>query len=119
MAHKTPEEIAVHILIAEDSFEDTCNILVWSGGSDSYTDELDYWPTTISGVPCGFEYKKAFESERGQVVILQEEAILRLSLDQDITVKDKVDVRGKEFHVDGINEGITCLVVDLKELDND
>jgi hypothetical protein len=116
MAHKTAAEITIHKLIAEDSFEDTCNILVWSGYSDSYTDGLDSWPTTISGVSCGFSYKKAFESERGQLVILEDEANLRLSLTQDITVKDKVEVRNKTFSVDGINEGITCLVVNLKEL---
>jgi hypothetical protein len=116
MAHKTAAEIAIHKLIAEDSFEDTCNILVWSGYSDSYTDEVDSWPTTISGVSCGFEYKKAFESERGQLVILEDEGILRLSLTQDITLKDKVEARNKTFSVDGINEGITCLVVNLKEL---
>jgi hypothetical protein len=116
MAHKTAAEIAEHILIAEDSFEDTCNIMVWSGYSDAYTDELDSWPTTLSGVLCGFAYKKAFESERGQLVILEDEAVLRLSLEQDISVKDKVEVRNKTFSVDGINEGITVKVVDLKEL---
>lgn len=117
MAHLSDEEKAVHILIAEDSFEDTCNILVWSGYADSYSDELDSWPTTISGVACGFSYKKAFESERGQPVILEDEATLRLSLEQNLSIKDKVDVRDRVFHVDGINKGITCLVVDLKGLD--
>lgn len=117
MPHLTDAERAVHKQIAEDSFEDTCNILVWSGYADSYTDELDSWPTTISGVLCGFEYKKAFESERGQPIILQDEGILRLSLEQEISIKDKVEVRNKTFHVDGINEGITCLVVDLRELE--
>jgi hypothetical protein len=116
MAHLTDAERAIHIAIAEDSFEDTCNIIVWSGYSDAYTDELDSFPTTISGVPCGFKYAKAFESERGQAVIIEDEGILRLSLEQDISIKDKVEVRGKEFKVDGINEGITCLVLNLKEL---
>lgn len=117
MSHLSPVEKAVHKLIAESSFEDTCNILVWSGGSDSYTDELDTWPTTISGVSCGFSYRKAFQSERGQVIILEDEGILRLSLDQDLSIKDKVEVRNKTFSVDGINEGSTVKVVNLKELE--
>lgn len=116
MSHLTSAEIALHKQIAEDSFEDTCNILVWSGYSDSYTDELDSYPTTLSGIPCGFEYAKAFESERGQLVILEDEGTLRLSLDQSISTKDKVEVRDRTFTVDGINKGITCLVVNLKGL---
>jgi hypothetical protein len=117
MTHLTDEEKTLHRQIAEDSFEDLCNILVWSGYSDSYSDGLDSWPTTISGVQCGFSYAKAFESERGQLVILEDEGILRLSLDQSISTKDKVEVRDRLFTVDGINEGITCLIVNLKGLE--
>lgn len=119
MAHLTDVEKTIHILIAEDSFEDVCNILVWSGYSDSYTDELDSYPVTISGVPCGFSYSKAFESERGEIVILEDEGILRLSLTQDISIKDKVEIRNRVWNVDGINEGITVKVVNLKGLDTD
>lgn len=117
MAHLTEQEKTIHKLIAEDSFEDVCNILVWSGYSDNYTDELDSYPTTISGVPCGFSYGKAFEAERGQVVILEDVGTLRLSLEQDISIKDKVEVREKLFSVDGINNGSTCKVINLKALE--
>lgn len=117
MAHLTVLDKATHKAIAEDSFEDTCNILVWSGSSDSYTDEIDTWPTTISGVECGFSYKKALESERGQIVILEDEATLRLSLDQAISVKDKVEVRNTTFSVDGYIDGSTVKVVNLKKLE--
>lgn len=117
MTNKTAAEIEVHKQIAESSFEDTCNILVWSGYSDDYTDELDSYPITISGIACGFSYGKAFKSERGQVVILEDEGKLRLSLTQAISVKDKVEVRNSVFVVDGINNGITCKVIDLKKLE--
>lgn len=117
MSHLSLDEKTIHRQIAEDSFEDTCNILVWSGYSDSYTDELDSYPTTISGVSCGFRYNKSMKDERGQVVILEDEATLRLSLNQTISDKDKVEIRNKTFTVDGVNEGITCLIVALKELE--
>lgn len=117
MSHLTSAEKAVHKAIAEDSFEDTCNIMVWSGYSDSYTDELDSYPTTLSGVSCGFDYSKSMKDERGQIVVLEDEATLRLSKDQDISIKDKVVARGKTFTVDGINEGITVQVINLKELE--
>lgn len=116
MSHLTPAEKAVHILIAEDSFEDTCDIYTFSGLIDSYGDEQSFF-TVTSGVSCGFSYGKASEDERGQTVILQADAVLRLSLAQPISVKDKVDVRNKFYTVDGVTDGITVKVVELKELD--
>jgi len=118
MSHLTEREKLVQKAIAEASFEDTCNILVWSGYSDNYTDELDSYPTTASGVSCGFTYGKSMENERGQIVILESEAILRLSLEQELSVKDKVEVRNKIFFVDGVTEGSTVKVVNLKELES-
>lgn len=117
MTQLTVLEKTVHKAVAELSFEDTCNILVWSGSSDAYTDEIDTYPTTISGVPCGFKYGKSLESERGQVVVLEADAILRVSLDQDVSIKDKIEVRNKTYSVDGITDGITCKVINLKELE--
>jgi hypothetical protein len=116
MSQLTVLEKETHKAVAELSFEDTCNILVWSGYSDGYTDELDRYPVIISGIPCGFSYAKAWKSERGQVVILDADVILRVSLTQDLSIKDKVEVRGKTYHVDGIQEGITVKVVYLKEI---
>lgn len=117
MSQITALEKTVHKQVAELSFEDTCNILVWSGYSDGYSDGLDSYPTTISGVACGFAYGKSLEAERGQIVILESEAILRLSLDQELSIKDKIEVRNKTFSVDGITEGYSCKVINLKELE--
>lgn len=115
MSHLSNAEKAIHILIAEDSFEDTCNLYTFSGYIDSYGDEIASYAVT-SGISCGFSYNSAMKDERGQAVILEADAVLRLSLNQDISIKDKVDVRSKFYTVDGVIKGSTVTVVELKEL---
>lgn len=116
MAHLTEAEKAIHRLIAEDSFEDTCSIHTWSGYIDSFGDEQSSF-TTVSGIACGIKYGKALESERGEIVVLEDEGILRLSLDTTLTEKDEITTRGIRWKIDGINTGVTVLNVNLKRLD--
>lgn len=100
--------------IAESTFNDSCDIHTYSG---QYSNgEIQNSFTTTSGINCGFDYKPQFRNEKGQLVILESDAVLRLDSDQSIQVKDEVTVRDTRFIVDGVNIGRTCKVISLKEL---
>lgn len=116
MSTLSQDELFDLILVANSSFNDSCDIHTFSGYIDSYGDEIASF-TTVSGIDCGFSYGKALESERGQIVIIEDEAALRLPLTQSLSVKDEITTRDVRWKVDGITEGITVLQVNLKRLD--
>jgi hypothetical protein len=98
---------------AESTFNDSCDIHTYSG---QYSNgEMISSFTTTSGVDCGFDYRPQYRDERGQLVIIEADAILRLDTDQSIKVRDEITVRETRFIVDGVNVGRTCKVVALKD----
>jgi len=109
-------EKADMIIAAEDSFNDTCTIHVLAVPvRDGYSEEVLAY-TDLEEVECGFSSGPEYENERGAVVTLDADAILRLSLDQAISVKDEVTVRDERYTVDGVLDGRTARIVALKKM---
>jgi SPP1 family predicted phage head-tail adaptor len=106
------------ILATEDSFNDVCTIRADTGTStNSYGEETDTY-TEQARVACGFSYKPEYENERGQLITLDADAVLRVSLDQAIGERDQVIVRGLRWHVDGVIDGRTARIVALKKTED-
>ena len=122
MANLSPEERAEHTRIAEETFNDECTIRSRTGTTkDEYAEETSTF-TEYRHVPCGFMLPgsaatNVFEREVDQVVVLQADAVLRIDLEQPISVNDEVIVRGKTFQVDGVIDGTTVRLVPLKSME--
>ena len=105
------------IRAAEDSFNDVCTIRRDTGTStDSYAEETDTY-TDHPDIPCGFSHTPEYQNERGQIITLDADAVLRLSLDQAIGERDQVIVRDVTWDVDGVIDGRTVRIVALKKVE--
>jgi len=113
----TSGEITNLINFAEESFFDTCTIYVFSGTQDSNDGEVIASYTTVSGVNCGFHPTKSFKNYKGEIIIPEYQAELRIPLTQSIKARDEVLVKDTRYSIDGINKGITVTTLFLKELD--
>lgn len=117
MGNLTPEYLQAIIDAAEASFNYTCNILVYSGMYNSYGQEVATYPTTISGVSCGYYPTKSMTLFRGQITFPEYDAELRISLDQEISIQNRIYVNSSNYEIDGLNVGLSCITMTLKELD--
>ena len=108
-------ELADMIAAAEASLNDLCTLLAKTGSTtDEYSQVIDTY-TTYEEVPCGFLTKEEFQNERGQIVTLDADALLRVSLDQAVSARDVVICRDMRFDVDGVVDGRTVRIVSLKQ----
>jgi len=99
---------------AEQTLFELCTIY---SSSSSYQDEYGQTHqafTEISDVPCGVAPAGESQSEREQPIVLTGDAVLRVRLDQSISVLDYVVVRGKSYQVDGVFDGLTVRRAALK-----
>jgi SPP1 family predicted phage head-tail adaptor len=109
-------EVADLIATAEDSFNDLCTIHADSGTTrDEYGQETDTF-TDTEEVPCGYLPREQFQTERGQAVTLDVDALLRVSLTQPVGARDEITVRGIRYSVDGVVDGRTVRIVSLKSI---
>jgi hypothetical protein len=106
------------IIAAEDSFNDTCTVHADTGTStNSYAEETDTY-TDRANISCGFSYTPEYQNERGQIITLDADAVLRVSLDEEIGERDQVTVRDVRWDVDGVIDGRTVRVVALKKVES-
>lgn len=115
MPNLSPAERSELSAIAEDTFYETCTIHSATTSQSTFADTKKSY-VDIEDVPCGFVSGPEMQNERqsNQLVTLDVDAILRLSLDQDIKEIDEVTCRGRRFQVDGIVVGLTVKIVNLK-----
>ena len=109
-------EQARMVTVAVSSFNDLCDIYHWVSHQDSLSGELleyyDSSPTLASA--CGFSAGPEFRNERGQVVTIDADAVLRTAA--SIKVKDKVIARSVNYIVDGVTPGRDVTIAALKEI---
>lgn len=119
MSTLTDSELKDMVRIAEETFNDECTIRQWTGrAQDEYGGVTDTF-TEIEHVSCGFTSPGArvFEREVDQAVVLQADALLRVSLDQPLSVNDVILVRDKTYQVDGVHDGMTVRLATLKSME--
>ena len=107
------------VIVAESSFNDLCDIYHLEADSlriDSLSGELlelyDSSPSLAS--VCGFVSAGEMLNYRGEVILIDADAILRTAA--SIKVKDKVVTHGKDFIVQGVEAGRDVTICKLKEV---
>ena len=101
---------------AESSFNDLCDIHTPTITYNSFGEPKKEFATT-SDVECGFNPSNAEQTNRGQLITLDCDAILRLALTQSISAKDEITCRGVRYKIDGITIGNTVKRITLKRTD--
>ena len=100
-----------------ESFNDSCSLYHQSVTTDSDTGEqiVGFDSGTFS-VACGFVEASEYRNERGQIITIDADALLRLPSTQAIAVQDKVVTHGKTYAVDGVSPGHHIQIVKLTEI---
>lgn len=107
-------ELARMVATVEEAFNDVCTIASMTGSSqDSYAGVSITRSAAVS-VDCSFSTKPEYRHERGQVVTLDCDASMRVSLSQAVAVLDSVTFKDKTYEVDGVIVLRTAKVVALK-----
>ena len=100
-----------------ESFNDSCSLYHQAITTDSDTGEqiVGFDSGTFS-VACGFVEASEYRNERGQIITIDADALLRLPSTQAIAVQDKVVTHGKTYAVDGVTPGRHVQIVKLTEI---
>ena len=124
MRKLTTGEVNRMIGSQDESLNDTCAeySVAFTTDSDTgeqiagYTQLRDYNDSTSTSIPCGFVETNAFRNERGQLITIDADAILRLHYKQPVGVGYKVVTHDKNFIVDGVTTGRHVMIAALKEI---
>lgn len=105
------------------SLNDLCTIHRKTGETkNEYNDRIPAY-TDEEEVPCGLSHpnmgKASFQNELGQAVVIQVDALLRLSLDTELSIEDEITAREKRYNIDGIYRGQTLKIAALKFLETE
>ena len=107
-------------MIAEavTSFNDLCDIYHFAITTDSLSGEVleGYDSTPSLNTACGFSAGPQQRNERGQIVTIDADAVLRVAQGTNIAVKDKIIARSVTYIVDGIIPGRNVTIGNLKEI---
>jgi hypothetical protein len=102
---------------AVESLNDRCDRYAFVGSTDSTTGEvLLSWDTGTFAIRCGFVEANEIRNERGQIITIDADAILRVPQTQALTVQDKIIARGKTYAVDGVTPGRNVTIGKLVEI---
>lgn len=102
---------------AVTSLNDRCDLYHFVGAVDSDTGEIlvTYDSAPSIGIACGFVEPLEGMNERGELISIEADALLRLPATQTVAVKDKVIARAKTYQVDGVSPGRNVTLVKLME----
>lgn len=115
MRKLTTPEVARMTTTQGESFNDQVTLYGYTQSQDSlgqFTDNYD----SGSLIDCGLLTQAQYLNERGQVVTIDADAILRVATTQTVNLKDKVIGRGVTYYVDGVQPGRHVHIVALKEI---
>lgn len=115
MRKLTTAEVARMTTTQGESFNDQVTLYRHTSGQDSLGELVDSFDTgnLIWG---GLSTEKEMRNERGQIVTIDADAVLRVAASQAVAVKDKVIGRGITYFVDGVQPGRNVQIVALKEI---
>ena len=117
MRKLTTGEVARMTASQIESFNDSCNLYHKAITTDSDTGEqLIGFDTGTFNIACGFVESNEYKNERGQIITIDADALLRLPSTQAIAVQDKVLTHGKTYAVDGVTPGRNVQIVKLMEI---
>lgn len=107
------------VAVAVSSFNDLCDIYHWTTSIDSLSGQVldsGFDSNPSLAVECGFSAGPQQRNERGQIVTIDADAVLRVAQGTIIAVKDKIIARSVTYIVDGITPGRDVTIANLKEI---
>lgn len=88
--------------VQADAMNDLCNITHITFSSGTYSTQGTEARVMVSGVPCGINFTSGRVVQRGQVLLVDYDAILRLSDSQPVLLTDEIQLVEKgEFVISG------------------
>lgn len=91
---------------------DLCNIHHISFSSGTYSTKSTEVRTSVTGVACGFQMTNGHLVQRGQTIVVEYDALLRLPANQPVGIADDIELieRG-EFVVSGTFKPFSAPIV--------
>ncbi len=99
----------------EESFNDQVTLFSNTSGQDSLGQVIDSFDSG-NLIYAGLSTEKQQRNERGQIVTIDSDAVLRVAASQAIAVGDKVIGRNVTFYVDGVQVGRNVKIASLQEI---
>jgi hypothetical protein len=78
-----------------DAMNDLCNISHIARSSGTYSTQGTETRTTISNIPCGIDFTNGQVRQGGQVLVVDYDAILRISATQTVLPSDEIQLLEK------------------------
>lgn len=111
----TPEEVDRMTDTQIESLNDQVTIFAHTSGQDSLGQVIDSFDSG-NLIYAGLSTEKQMRNERGQIVTIDSDAVLRVAASQSIAVGDKVIGRNITFYVDGVQIGRNVKIAALQEI---
>lgn len=108
-------EVARMVTTQGESFNDQVTMYGYTQGQDSLGQLVDSFDTG-NLLDCGLLTQAQYLNERGQIVTIDADAILRVAAGVAVDIKNKVIGRGVTYYVDGVQPGRHVQIVALKEM---
>jgi hypothetical protein len=115
MRKLTAGEVARMTTTQEESFNDQVTLFSHTSGQDSLGQVIDSFDSG-NLIYAGLSTEKQQRNERGEIVTIESDAVLRVAASQSIAVGDKVIGRNVTFSVDGIQIGRNIKIAALQEI---
>jgi len=111
----TTAEVARMTTTQGESFNDQVVMYGYTEGQDSLGQVFDSFDSGAT-IECGLSTEKQHLNERGEIVTIDADAVLRVAAGVAVDIKNKVIGRGVTYYVDGIQPGRHVQLVALKEI---
>jgi hypothetical protein len=115
MRKLTTAEVARMTTTQGESMNDAVTLYTYTSGQDSLGQVHDSFDTG-NLVTCGLMTQKEYRNERGEVITIDADAVLRVAMSQSVHIGDKVISDGVTYYVDGIQIGRNVQIIPLKEI---
>ena len=115
MRKLTTGEVARMTVTQVESFNDQVTLYHYTSGQDSLGEVNDSFDSG-SLIDCGLLTSKQYRNERGEVITIDSDAVLRVAMATSIHVGDKVVGRGTSYIVDGVQVGRNVQIIPLMEI---
>jgi hypothetical protein len=112
-------EQARMVATAVTSFNDLCDIYHWTSSIERLSGQVldsGYDSSPSLATECGFSAGPQQRNERGSIITIDADAVLRVAFGTSIKVKDKVIARSTSYIVDGITPGRDVTIANLQEI---
>lgn len=115
MRKLTSGEVARMTTTQGESFNDQVTLYAKTSGQDSLGQLIDSFDSG-NLIDAGLSTEKQYRNERGEIVTIESDAVLRVAASQSIAVGDKIIGSNVTYYVDGVQIGRHVKIAALQEI---